>query len=69
MIVSKKINSNALTPETLALLLMNASQRLVTEEQVRTIAEQGDLFSEDGTINLVRYTAFLAKESEGKSYE
>jgi len=65
----EKLNSGALSPQTLALLLTNAGQRLVTEEQVRNIAELGGLLSVEGTINLVQYTAFLAKETEGKSHE
>ena len=64
--MSEKINSNALTPEMLARLLSNAGQRVITEEQVRTIAQLGDLLSAADTINLTQYTAFLAK-SEGKS--
>jgi hypothetical protein len=32
--MSKKINSNALTPETLALLLTNAGQRLVGDRHL-----------------------------------
>ena len=59
----EKVNPNAMTPATLALLLTNAGQRLVTEEQVRIIAEAGDLLSEGETINLVLYTAFLARET------
>jgi len=65
----EKLNPGALTPETLALLLTNAGQRLVTAEQVRSIAELGDLFSVDGTINLIQYTAFLAREAEGQASE
>ena len=64
--MSEKINSNALTPEMLARLLSNAGQRVITEEQVRTIARLGDLLSAADTINLTQYTAFLAK-SEGKT--
>ena len=65
--MAEKLNPGALAPNTLALLLTNAGQRLVTEEQVRNIAELGGLLALDDTINLVQYTAFLAKESEGKS--
>ena len=64
--MSEKINSNALTSEMLARLLSNAGQRVITEEQVRTIARLGDLLSAADTINLTQYTAFLAK-SEGKT--
>lgn len=65
--MSKKVDPGKLTPETLALLLSNAGQRLVMEQQVREIAEAGKILSVDGTINLIQYTAFLAKESEGQS--
>jgi len=64
----EKINPNALAPGTLALLLTNAGQRLVTEKQVRTIAEAGNLLSANETINLIQYTAFLA-QAEGKANE
>ncbi len=66
--MSEKIDPGALTPETLALLLTNAGKRLITEEQVRIVAETGDLLSPNGTINLIQYAAFLAKESEGKNF-
>ncbi len=66
--MSEKIDPGALTPETLALLLTNAGKRLITEEQVRIVAEMGDLISPNGTINLIQYAAFLAKESEGKNF-
>ena len=62
-----KLNPRALAPGTLALLLTNAGRQLVTEEQVRTIAERGNLLSVNDTINLIQYTAFLAKEAEGKA--
>ncbi len=66
--MSEKIDPGALMPETLALLLTNAGKRLITEEQVRIVAEMGDLISPNGTINLIQYAAFLAKESEGKNF-
>ena len=64
----EKLNPNALTPGTLALLLTNAGRRLITEEQVRTIAESGNLLSASGTVNLIQYTAFVA-QAEGKVNE
>ncbi|HBT76704.1 MAG TPA: hypothetical protein DEB39_07215 [Planctomycetaceae bacterium] len=68
--MSEKLDPGKLTPETLALLLTNAGQRLITAEQVRYIAEQGNLLSVDDTINLIQYTAFLAQEAnEGKPNE
>jgi len=64
----EKINPAALSPGTLALLLTNAGQRLVTEAQVRTIAELGNLLSANDCINLIQYTAFLA-QAEGRANE
>ena len=60
---TNKLNPAAISPETLALLLTNAGQRLVTEEQVRIIAEAGDLLSENETINIICYAAYLARET------
>ena len=57
---TNKLNPAAISPETLALLLTNAGQRLVTEEQVRIIAEAGDLLSENETINIICYAAYIA---------
>jgi hypothetical protein len=62
MPTASPIDPLALSPEVLAKLLSSASKRLITEEQVREIAEVGNLLSLDGTINLVRYNAFLAGE-------
>ena len=61
--MADKLDPAALSPATLALLLTNAGQRLITEEQVRIIAEAGNLLSMTDTINLVQYTAFLAGET------
>jgi hypothetical protein len=65
--MTEKLDPTKLSPATLSLLLTNAGQRLITEEQVRLIAEAGNLLSTDDTINLIQYTAFLAHESEGAS--
>ncbi len=61
--MSKKLDPAKLAPETLALLLTNAGRCLVTEKQVREIAEAGHLLTTSDTVNLISYTAFLAKES------
>ena len=54
-----KLDPTALTPETLAKLLSVSAKRLITPEQVTEIAEDGNLLSTDGKINLLCYTAFL----------
>ncbi len=64
---TKKIDPAKLTPDTLALLLTNAGQKRVTESQVLEIAEAGGLLSVDDTINLIAFTAYLAKESSNRN--
>ena len=56
---TEKLDPTALTPETLAKLLSVSAKRLITPEQVSEIAENGNLPSTDGTINLICYTAYL----------
>lgn len=51
----------ALSPADLARALSAASGGRVTEDQVREIAEEGGLLAPDDTINLLKYTAYLAK--------
>lgn len=65
--MSNKIDPGKLTPDTLALLLSNAGQRRISEEQVRQIVEAGDLLAVDGTVNIVQYAAFLAKEADNSN--
>ena len=59
---NEKIDPTALSPEMLAKLLSAAAKRQITEEQVQEVAEAGNLLALDGTVNLVRYTAFLVQE-------
>ena len=42
--------------------LSSAYGRLVTEEQVREVAERGGLLGPDGTVNLIAYAAYLVRE-------
>lgn len=55
----------SLTPEQAAKILSAAYRRKITEEEVTRIARKGNLVSADGTIHLIRYGAFLAKEVTG----
>jgi len=52
----------ALTPEQLAKVLSEASRRKVSDQQVLAIAQNAGLVRSDGTISLVEYTAWLARE-------
>jgi hypothetical protein len=57
-----KLNISALSPGDLATLFSRSLRRPVTEQQVRDIAEAGNLLSENDTINLIEYTAYAAQE-------
>ena len=59
---NEKLNITAISPSDLATLLSRSLKRPVTEQQVRDIAEAGNLLSEADTINLIEYTAYLAGE-------
>ena len=58
---NEKLNLTALSPGDSAMLFSRSLKRPVTEEQVRDIAEAGNLLSDD-TINLIEYAAYLAQE-------
>ena len=60
---TEKLDPTSLTPETLAKLLSVSAKRLITPEQVTEIAENGNLLSTDGNINLIHFTAFLIQET------
>ena len=60
--MTEKLDPAALSPENLAKLLSATAKRVITEEQVLEIAEEGNLISSDGTINLVQYTAYMIGE-------
>jgi len=56
----EKLDIAALSPGDLAALLSQSLRRPITEEQVREIAEAGNILSGDDTINLIEYSAFIA---------
>jgi len=58
----KSLKITALTAAEIAKVLSSASGRQITKEQVREVAEQGNLVRPDGTISLLEYTAFLVRE-------
>jgi len=59
---NRPLEITAIRPSDLAAVLANAYRRKITEEQVLEVARAGNLLSDDGTINLIQYTAFLAGE-------
>jgi len=42
--------------------MSSAYGQLVTEQQVREVAERGGLLRPDGTVNLIEYAAYLVRE-------
>lgn len=60
--MDKRIKITSLTPEELALLLSRASRKSISGQDVLAIAETAGIVSATGTINLIEYTAFLARE-------
>ncbi len=61
--LKKPLEITAIRPSDLAAVLSSAYRRKITEEQVLKVAEAGNLVADDGTINLIEYTAFLAREA------
>ncbi|HUW31946.1 MAG TPA: hypothetical protein VM223_10065 [Planctomycetota bacterium] len=59
---SRPLKITALSTAEVAKVLSSASGRHITEEQVRAIAQCGELIKPDGTISLLEYTAFLVRE-------
>ena len=60
--LSRPLKITALSVAEVAKVLSSASGRQITEEQVREIAEHGNLVKADGKISLLEYTAFLVRE-------
>lgn len=66
--MSKSLKITALNPEELAHLLAQAGRKAVSADNVLAIAEAAGIVSEDGTINLIDYAAFLVSEvSNGRN--
>lgn len=64
---TKSLKITAISVADAAKVLASAYGRRVTEEQVRAVAEAGELLRADGTINLLDYVAFLVREVSGGS--
>ena len=61
--MDKPIKITSLTPDEMALLLSRASRRPISGQDVLAIAEMAGIVSAAGTINLIEFTAFLARET------
>lgn len=65
---NEKVSLTAIAPADGAKVLSAAFGRKISEQQVTLVAQRGDLLSDDGTVNLLEYAAFLIKElADGRS--
>ena len=62
MMENKPFDIKALTIEQIAQVLSKSSRRSIPVEYVRRVAEDAQILRADGTVNLIEYTAFLARE-------
>lgn len=60
--MDKPIKLTALTPEELSVLLSRASRKTISGQDVLAIARTAGIVADNGTINLLAFAAFLAKE-------
>ena len=61
----KTVKITALTVDELAKLLSQAGRRSISGQQVLAIAEKAGIVRDGSMINLLEYTAFLAREVAG----
>ena len=61
----KTVKITALTVEELARLLSQAGRKSISGQEVLTIAEKAGIVRQGSMINLIEYTAFLAREVAG----
>lgn len=60
--MDNRIQITALNAEMFVAFLRKAGSRLITEERLQTDLENGAPRNADGTINLVAYGAWLARQ-------
>lgn len=60
--MDKPVKITSLTAEELALLLSRASRKNISGQDVLAIATTAGIVSEKGTISLIEYAAYLARE-------
>lgn len=59
----KQSTTGGLTPDALAAVLSKAGGTTVTPQMIATDVESGAPVDHDGSINLIRYTAWLLKQA------
>lgn len=61
------INIRALTPEALSRLLSAAYRRNITADNVAEIADEGELLSDSGMVDLLEFAAYLLKVDKNEN--
>lgn len=59
---SESIKITSLTIAQLAKVLSSSAGKRLTEDEVRQVANAAGIVRADGTVNLIEYTAYLARE-------
>lgn len=68
--MDNSLKITALPPELLVRLLKQAGSRMISAETLAADFEAGAPKNQDGTVNLIEYAAWLAKEgSDGSESE
>ena len=67
--MQQKISLTALTIEQLATILKRLGSRSATPENIRKDIDAGAPVNEDGTISVILYVAWLAKEERNDKPE
>lgn len=62
---AKPVKITALTASELAKLLSHAGRKIISEQDVLAIAQKAGIVRDGYSINLIEYTAFLAREVAG----
>lgn len=62
--MENNLKLTALKPDVLVRLLKQAGSRLISEDALQSDFESGAPRNADGTVNLIEYAAWLAKETE-----
>ena len=67
--MENQLKITALSPENVVRVLSRAGCRIMTIEMLERDIDAGMPVNEDGTINLIEYTAWMIKEVNGNGNE
>ena len=67
--MDEHLNPLALSPENLVKVLVKSGYRAMTKETLQNDIDAGMPVNADGTVNLVKYMAWIIKEIDGDGNE